>query len=180
MGLGIAIAFTLAFSVTNGFHDAANAIATLVATRGARPGEAVVVSSVFNVIGVLVLDTAVADTIAGIVAVDKRSAVAVIGSGVLGAVLWNLFTWWRGLPSGSGHALVRGLVGSALADAGVSAVDWAASRTAGRSASSGCWSRWPSRRCWGFCSGTRSRASPSAPCIAPRVAFAFPSAPPSG
>jgi inorganic phosphate transporter, PiT family len=124
MGLGIAIAFTLAFSVTNGFHDAANAIATLVATRGARPGEAVVLSSVFNVIGALVLGTAVADTIAGIVAVDRRSAVAVIGSGVLGAVLWNLFTWWRGLPSSSGHALVGGLVGSALADAGVSAVHW--------------------------------------------------------
>ena len=124
MGLELAIAFALAFSFTNGFHDAANAIATLVATRGAPPGQAIVLSATFNVLGALVVGTAVADTIAGIVTVSPSQAVAVIGSGVLGAVVWNVVTWWRGLPSSSGHALVGGLVGAALAEAGVNAVNW--------------------------------------------------------
>lgn len=124
MGLWLAVSFALVFSLTNGFHDAANAIATLVATRGARPGQAVVLSGVFNMLGALLVGTAVADTIAGIVSVSGADAVAVIGSGVLAAVLWNVLTWSRGLPSSSAHALVGGLVGSAVAAAGGSAVDW--------------------------------------------------------
>ncbi len=124
MALGIAIAAALAFSLTNGFHDAANAIATLVATRGARPAQAVALSAAFNVLGAVVVGTAVASTIAGIVAVAPSSSVAVIGSGALGAVAWNLLTWWRGLPSSSGHGLVGGLVGAALADGGSGAVHW--------------------------------------------------------
>ncbi len=124
MELGLAIAFALVFALTNGFHDAANAIATLVATRGARPGHAIALSAVFNMLGALLVGTAVADTIAGIVTVSPSQAVAVIGSGVLSAALWNLLTWWRGLPSSSGHALVGGLVGAAVADAGIDAVRW--------------------------------------------------------
>ena len=124
MALWLAVAFALMFSFTNGFHDAANAIATLVATRGAPPGSAVALSAVFNMLGALLVGTAVADTIAGIVTVPGASAVQVVGSGVLGAALWNLLTWWRGLPSSSGHALVGGLVGAALAEAGVDAVHW--------------------------------------------------------
>lgn len=124
MGLALAITLALAFALTNGFHDAANAIATLVATRGARPGQAVVLSAVFNVLGALIVGTAVADTIAGIVTVAPSEAVAVIGSGMFAAVAWNLLTWWRGLPSSSGHALVGGLVGAALAEAGAHAVNW--------------------------------------------------------
>jgi PiT family inorganic phosphate transporter len=124
MALWLAVSFALAFSLTNGFHDAANAIATLVATRGARPGEAVVLSAVFNMCGALLVGTAVADTIAGIVTVTGADAVAVIGSGVLAAVVWNLLTWWRGLPSSSAHALVGGLVGSAVASEGGDAVFW--------------------------------------------------------
>jgi inorganic phosphate transporter, PiT family len=124
MALWLAVSFALAFAVTNGFHDAANAIATLVATRGARPREAVVLSAVFNMVGVLLLGTAVANTIAGIVTVSPGRAVGVIGSGALAAVLWNLLTWWRGLPSSSGHALVGGLVGAALVEAGLGAVNW--------------------------------------------------------
>jgi PiT family inorganic phosphate transporter len=72
----------------------------------------------------LLVGTAVASTIAGIVTVPPSRVVGVIGSGVLGAVLWNLATWWRGLPSSSGHALAGGLVGSALAEAGLHAVRW--------------------------------------------------------
>jgi PiT family inorganic phosphate transporter len=122
--LGLAIAFSIAFALTNGFHDAANAIATLVATRGARPGQAIVLATAFNMLGALLVGTAVADTIAGIVTVSAAQAVEVIGAGVLAATLWNLMTWWRGLPSSSAHALVGGLVGSALAEAGVDAINW--------------------------------------------------------
>jgi PiT family inorganic phosphate transporter len=122
--LGLALAFALAFALTNGFHDAANAIATLVATRGARPGQAIVLSAVFNMLGALLVGTAVATTIAGIVTVVPASGVAVIGAGVLAATIWNGLTWWRGLPSSSGHALVGGLVGSALAEGGADAVQW--------------------------------------------------------
>lgn len=120
----LAVSVALVFSLTNGFNDAANAIATLVATRGASPREAVLLSAVFNLLGAALVGTAVASTIAGIVTVLPADAVAVIGSGVLGAVLWNLLTWWRGLPSSSGHALVGGLAGSALVQAGLDAVRW--------------------------------------------------------
>jgi PiT family inorganic phosphate transporter len=122
--LGVAVAFSLAFALTNGFHDAANAIATLVATRGARPSQGIALAAVFNMLGALLAGTAVADTIAGIVTVSAARAVAVIGAGVLAATLWNLLTWWRGLPSSSAHALVGGLVGSAFAEAGVDAIHW--------------------------------------------------------
>ena len=124
MGLWLAVAFALAFALTNGFHDAANSIATLVATRGALPGQAVVLAGVFNMLGALLVGTAVADTIAGIVTVSGAEGVIVIGSGALGAVLWNLVTWWQGLPSSSAHALVGGLVGSALVEGGIGAVRW--------------------------------------------------------
>jgi PiT family inorganic phosphate transporter len=122
--LWLAVSFALAFALTNGFHDAANAIATLVATRGALPRQAIVLSAVFNMLGALLVGTAVADTIAGIVTVSGADAVVVIGSGALGAVLWNLLTWWRGLPSSSAHALVGGLVGAALVEGGIGAVQW--------------------------------------------------------
>jgi PiT family inorganic phosphate transporter len=120
----LAVSFAFAFALTNGFHDAANAIATLVATRGALPRQAVVLSAAFNMLGALLVGTAVADTIAGIVAVSGAEAVAVIGSGALAAVFWNVLTWWRGLPSSSAHALVGGLVGAALVEGGIGAVRW--------------------------------------------------------
>ena len=124
MALWLSVSFGFVFAFTNGFHDAANAIATLVGTRGARPGQAIVLSAVFNMLGALLFGTAVADTIAGIVPVHGADAVAVIGSGTLGAVVWNVLTWWRGLPSSSAHALVGGLVGAEIAAAGADAVRW--------------------------------------------------------
>lgn len=114
----------LAFAVTNGLHDAANSIATLVATRAARPGAAVCLAAVGNVVGPLVLGGAVADTIAGLVTVPTSELVFVLGAALTGAVAWNLLTWWRGLPSSSGHALLGGLVGAALAQGGVDRVHW--------------------------------------------------------
>ena len=122
--LGLALGLAFAFALTNGFNDAANAVAALVATRGARPGQAIVLSAVFNMLGALLVGTAVADTIAGIIAVGPGRTVAAVGSGVFAATLWNLLTWSRGLPSSSGHALVGGLTGAGLAEGGVHAVRW--------------------------------------------------------
>ena len=124
MELYLAIAFSITFALTNGFHDAANAVATLVATRGATPGQAITLSAVFNMLGAIVVGTAVADTIAGIVTVPAESAVAVIGSGALAATLWNVLTWAKGLPSSSAHALVGGLVGAGLVEGGTDAINW--------------------------------------------------------
>ena len=86
----IALVFVFAFAFTNGVHDASNAIATLVATRGATPAQAMVLAAFFNTVGPLVVGAAVADTIGGIVAVDGRAAIDVIGAGLVAAVAWNL------------------------------------------------------------------------------------------
>jgi PiT family inorganic phosphate transporter len=120
----LAIVAILAFAFTNGFHDAANAIATLVATRGARPGAAILLAAVCNLLGPLLLGAAVADTIASIVEVTAAQTVVVVGAALTAAVTWNLVTWWRGLPSSSSHALIGGLVGAAVVEAGVGAVNW--------------------------------------------------------
>lgn len=130
VALIVAVGFALCFALTNGFHDAANAIATLVATRGATPGQAVALSAVFNMAGAVLLGTAVADTIGGIVTVPQSQTVAVVGAGLAGATAWNGLTWWLGLPSSSGHALVGGLAGAAIADGmlsgygGLESVNW--------------------------------------------------------
>jgi inorganic phosphate transporter, PiT family len=123
-GLAIAVVLALGFAVTNGLHDASNAIATLVATRAARPSQAIVLAAIFNLLGPLLVGAAVADTIGGIVTVSPSVAVEVIGSGLAAATAWNLATWRLGLPSSSGHALVGGLVGAAVVEGGVDAVNW--------------------------------------------------------
>lgn len=118
------VLLTLAFGVTNGFHDSANAVAALVATRAARPGAAVLLAAGGNVVGALAFGTAVASTVAGIVAVPTDRVLPVLGAAVTTAIAWNAVTWWRGLPSSSSHALVGGLVGACTAEAGWSAVQW--------------------------------------------------------
>jgi PiT family inorganic phosphate transporter len=123
-GFRLAVAMAFAFAITNGFHDASNAIATLVATRVARPSQAILLAAVCNLVGPLLLGAAVADTIATIVTVPPGQEITVIGASLTGAVAWNLITWWRGIPSSSSHALVGGLVGAALATAGTGAVNW--------------------------------------------------------
>lgn len=124
IGLAVAVLLAVAFATTNGLHDASNAIATLVATRAASPLQGIILASVFNLLGPLLVGTAVAKTIAGIVTVPPSAATEVIGSGLAAAVAWNLITWWRGLPSSSGHALVGGLVGASLVEGGIDAVRW--------------------------------------------------------
>ena len=123
-GLVVAVVLAVGFAVTNGLHDASNSIAALVATRAATPFQAIVLASVFNLIGPLLLGAAVADTIGGIVTVAPADANQVIGAGLAAAVLWNLATWSRGLPASSAQALVGGLVGAALVEGGVDAVNW--------------------------------------------------------
>ncbi len=123
-GFAVAMALAFAFAVTNGAHDASNAIATLVATRAARPLQAVVLAAVFNLLGPLVVGAAVADTIGGIVTLPPARAIQVIGAGLLAAVTWNVLTWWLGLPASSGHALVGGLVGAGVVEGGLDAIRW--------------------------------------------------------
>lgn len=124
LGAFIVVALALAFAATNGLHDASNAVATLVATRAASPLQAIMLASVFNLLGPLLVGAAVADTIGGIVTVPPDEAIRVIGAGLVAAVGWNLLTWRRGLPSSSSHALVGGLVGAALVQGGLDAVNW--------------------------------------------------------
>ncbi len=126
MSVTLAIALTLAFAfaATNGLHDASNAVATLIATRAARPRHALALAAVFNLLGPLLVGAAVARAIGGIVTVGSSEAVEIIAAGLLGAVAWNLATWRWGLPSSSGHALIGGLVGAALVAGGAGAVHW--------------------------------------------------------
>jgi PiT family inorganic phosphate transporter len=120
----LAVALAVAFALTNGFLNSANATATLIATGGAPPGPAVVLGSLMTFVGAVLGGTAVASTIGSLVDVEGRQAVAVFGAGLSGAVVWNVATWVRGLPASAGHSLVGGLTGAALADSGPSAVYW--------------------------------------------------------
>lgn len=124
MDLALAIGLALAFALTNGLHDASNAIAALVATRAARPLQAVLLAAVFNLLGPLLLGAAVADTIGSIVEVEGPDGVAVIAAALAAAVGWNVLTWARGLPASSGHALVGALLGAGLVAGAV--IRWSA------------------------------------------------------
>jgi inorganic phosphate transporter, PiT family len=110
------IVIALAFDYTNGFHDAANAIATSVSTRALTPRIALLMAAVMNFIGAH-LGLSVAQTVgSGIIdAPQGRHGLVVVGGALAGAIVWNLITWYFGLPSSSSHALIGGLVGSALA-----------------------------------------------------------------
>src|SRR6187455_3778975 len=116
------IALALAFDFVNGFHDAANSIATVVSTRVLSPRLAVVWAAVFNFIAFLVFGTVVAATIAtGIVDPDILT-IGVVFAGLVGAIGWNLITFYLGLPTSSSHALVGGIAGAAVAKAGFAAL----------------------------------------------------------
>ncbi|HET9325764.1 MAG TPA: inorganic phosphate transporter [Candidatus Eisenbacteria bacterium] len=116
------IAVALAFDFINGFHDAANSIATVVSTRVLTPRAAVVWAAFFNFIAFLVFGAHVAKTIGKGVVDPAIVSPMLILAGLAGAIVWNLLTWWWGLPSSSSHALVGGYVGAALAKAGPDAV----------------------------------------------------------
>lgn len=117
-----AIAAALFFDFVNGFHDAANSIATVVGTRVLRPLQAVCMAAVANFAGPFVFGTAVAATVGKGIIQPEFSTVYVILAGLVGAIIWDLVTWWFGLPSSSSHALIGGLVGSALMVGGLQAL----------------------------------------------------------
>jgi inorganic phosphate transporter, PiT family len=121
--LVIVIAVGLAFDFTNGFHDTANYVATWVGTRALSPRMAVAVSAVANLAGAFVT-TAVAKTVGkGIIDTGLATEKTVLAA-LLGAIAWNLLTWWLGLPSSSTHALIGGLCGAALVQSGSKGVQW--------------------------------------------------------
>jgi len=121
------VVIVLFFDYTNGFHDAANIVATIIASRAMTPAQAVVVVGVFEFLGPLLGGTAVANTIGKFVdlsTVDASLAVLILFCGLLGAIVWNLATWWFGIPSSSSHALVGGLAGAVVAAVGSEYVIW--------------------------------------------------------
>ena len=122
-----AIVIVLVFDYTNGFHDAANVIATVIASRAMTPVQAVVLVAVFEFLGPLLGGTAVANTIGKFVRLTELEAtlsLSVVLAGLGGAIGWNVLTWLRGLPSSSSHALVGGLVGAVVASSGPESVVW--------------------------------------------------------
>ncbi|MEY4311713.1 MAG: putative low-affinity inorganic phosphate transporter [Actinomycetota bacterium] len=129
----ITIALALIFDFSNGFHDAANATSTVIATKSLKPRTAVIVSAVFNFLPAFVIGTAVANTISKTVNLDSLPAAAsnvipfglrVTLAALLGAIFWNFFTWAYGLPSSSSHALIGGLLGAGISAGGIDAVSW--------------------------------------------------------
>ncbi len=114
----IIILVALAFDFTNGMHDAANSISTIVSTRVLTPRQAIVWASFFNFIAFLVFGTAVATTIGkGMIDIATVTPTVILG-GLLGAIAWNMITWYFGLPSSSSHALIGGYAGAAIAKSG--------------------------------------------------------------
>lgn len=123
-GVALVVVLALAFAFTNGIQDAANSVATLVATRAGRPGRALIMAALVILVAPLLVGAAVASTIAGLVDVSPAETAGVMGAALLAALVWNAAAWWRGIPSSSSHALVGGLVGAAVASGGLDAVNW--------------------------------------------------------
>ncbi len=119
----IIIVLALIFDYINGFHDAANAIATVVATKVLSPFQAVLWAAFFNFLAYWVFGFGVADTVAKTAHTMEINLVVIL-AGVIAAICWNLFTWWHGIPSSSSHTLIGGFAGAAIAHAGFGVVSW--------------------------------------------------------
>ena len=122
VGLLIVIALAVLFDYINGFHDTANAIATSVATRALSPRVAVLMAASFNFIGAFA-GTAVAKSIASGLVNEGAMTQAIVAAALIGAIIWNLITWWFGIPSSSSHALIGGLIGATIVAAGTGALN---------------------------------------------------------
>src|SRR5881394_786168 len=120
------VVLALIFDVINGFHDAANSIATVVSTRVLSPRVAVLWAAFFNFVAMFIFPAKVADTVSKIVKVNAHdhAYVYVVLAGLVGAIVWDLLTWWWGLPTSSSHALIGGLAGAGVAHAGWSVLRW--------------------------------------------------------
>jgi PiT family inorganic phosphate transporter len=121
LSLLVVVILAVVFDYINGFHDTANAIATSVATRALRPQYALLMATVFNFVGAFA-GTAVAKTIGAGLVDEQTTTQAVVAAALIGAIAWNLLTWWLGLPSSSSHALVGGLIGATVVAVGVGAL----------------------------------------------------------
>src|SRR6476659_5252661 len=119
----IILALGVIFEFINGFHDTANAIATVVATRVLSPGRAVLMAGVLNFVGAL-SGTAVASTIGRGIIPPELATQTLVVSALLAAIMWNLLTWYYGIPSSSSHALIFSLVGASVASAGWGAIQF--------------------------------------------------------
>jgi PiT family inorganic phosphate transporter len=119
------VVIALVFDYTNGFHDAANAVATSISTRAVPPNLALGAAAVFNIIGALI-STNVAATLAKGIVVPSAVTAPVILGGLLGAIFWNLLTWWWALPNSSSHCLIGGVAGAVLSTSGSQDVQWGA------------------------------------------------------
>src|SRR2546422_9521515 len=113
----IVIFAALIFELINGFHDAANSIATVVSTKVLTPTQGIIIAAIFELIGAL-LGTRVAATIGKGLVAPEFFTLTTIFCGLLAGIIWNLITWWLGLPSSSSHALMGGLCGAAIASSG--------------------------------------------------------------
>lgn len=122
----ITVVVALIFDVINGFHDAANSIATVVSTRVLTPRAAVLWAAFFNFVAMFVFAPKVADTIAKTIKIDPGDPafIYVVLTGLLGAIVWDLLTWWWGLPTSSSHALIGGFAGAGIAHAGWDVLQW--------------------------------------------------------
>lgn len=119
----LVIVLALVFDFINGFHDTANAIATCVSTRAIRPGVAIIGTAILNFVGAMI-STGVAKTIGGDIVMSASMITEVtIVAGLIGAIIWNLVTWWFGMPSSSSHALIGGIIGAVIISAGAAALN---------------------------------------------------------
>ncbi len=120
--VALLVALAIAFDFMNGFHDAANAIATVVSTGVLKPQTAVLFAGFFNVLAILVFELKVAATVGKGIAMPEVIDHHVVFGALIGAIFWNLVTWWYGIPSSSSHALIGGIVGAVIVKAGAAAL----------------------------------------------------------
>jgi PiT family inorganic phosphate transporter len=126
----LTIIMTFTFTFVNGLHDGCNVVATIIASRSSSPRKSLWIAALAEFIGPIVLGTSVAATVASVIKVDgaivqdKMSLILLFFSAVVGAILWDMFTWWKSIPSSSSHALIGGLLGGGIIAYGFEAVNW--------------------------------------------------------
>ena len=120
--IAMLVALAVAFDFMNGFHDAANSIATVVSTGVLKPQQAVVFAAFFNILAIAIFELKVAATVGKGIAMPGIVDHHVVFGALIGAIVWNLVTWWYGIPSSSSHALIGGIVGAVIAKAGAGAL----------------------------------------------------------
>nr|HET7857745.1 inorganic phosphate transporter [Caldimonas sp.] len=116
--VALLVALAVLFDFMNGFHDAANSIATVVSTGVLKPQQAIVFAAFFNVVAIFVFHLSVAATVGKGIAQPGAVDHHVVFGALIGAIVWNLITWWYGIPSSSSHALIGGIVGATIAKVG--------------------------------------------------------------